>query len=62
MKMLENVEYFAFSINKNFSLLQNWEFSVLITTEMDINQIYCDGHFPKYTCNKSLCCIPETNN
>ena len=37
MKMLENVEYFAFSINKNFSLLQNWEFSVLITTEMDIN-------------------------
>lgn len=37
MEMFENVEYFVFLINNIFSLLQSWEFSVLVTTEMDIN-------------------------
>ena len=27
---------------------------------MNVNQIYCDDHFAKYTNTKS-CCIPETN-
>lgn len=37
MEMFENVECIVFLIKNIFSLLQSWEFSVLITTEMDIN-------------------------
>lgn len=37
MEMFENVEFFVFLINNIFSLFQSWEFSVLKTTEMDIN-------------------------